>query len=51
MNIGTTREIIFLGDFNGHVGTKVNNQVGRPYGETRINDDGESLIDYAKVTI
>jgi exonuclease III len=40
-NICTTREIILLGDFNGHTGTKVNNQVVGPYGETRINDSGE----------
>ena len=32
VNIGTTREIILLGDFNGHTGTKVNNQVVGPYG-------------------
>jgi len=40
-----TREIILLGDFKGHTGTKVNNQVVGPYGETRINDNGERLID------
>ena len=40
-----TREIILLGDFNGHKGTKVNNQVVGSYGETRINDNGERLID------
>jgi len=34
-----------LGDFNSHTGTKVNNQVVGPYGETRINDNGERLID------
>ena len=45
INIGTTREITRLGDFNGHAGTKVNNQVVGPYGETRINDNGEGLID------
>jgi len=45
INIGTTRKIILLGDFNGHAGTKVNNQVVGPYGETRINDNGECLID------
>ena len=44
INIGTTREIILLGDFNGHTGTKVNDQVVGPYGETRINDNGESLV-------
>jgi endonuclease/exonuclease/phosphatase family metal-dependent hydrolase len=44
-NIGTTREIILLGDFNGHTGKKVNNQVVGPYGESRINDNGERLID------
>jgi len=43
--IGTTREIILLGDFNGHSGTKVNNQVVGPYGERTINDIGERLID------
>ena len=32
INNGTTREIILLGDFNGHTGTKVNNQVVGPYG-------------------
>ena len=45
VNIGMTREIILLGDFNGHTGTKVNNQIVGPYGETRINDNGERLID------
>ena len=44
INIGT-REIILLGDFSGHTGTKVNNQVVGPYGETRLNDNGERLID------
>ena len=48
IKIGTTKEIIFLGDFNGHTGTKVNNQVVGSYGETRINDNGESLIDLCK---
>ena len=33
-----------MGDFNGHTSTKVNNQVVEPYGETRINDNGERLI-------
>ena len=45
INIAITREIILLGDFNGHTGTKVNNQVVAPYGETIINDNGECLID------
>ena len=45
INIGTTGEIILLGDFNGHTGTKVNNQVVGSYGETRINDNGERLTD------
>ena len=45
INIGTTREIILLGDFNGHIGTKLNNQVVGLYGETRLNDNGEHLID------
>ena len=44
INIGTTREIILLGVFNGHTGTKMNNQVVGTYGET-INDNGEHLID------
>ena len=44
INIGT-REIILLGDFNGHTGTKVNNQAVGLYGETRINDNEEHLID------
>ena len=34
-----------MGDFIGCTGTKVNNQVVGPYGETRINDNGEHLID------
>ena len=33
-----------MGDFNGHMGAKLNNQVVGPYGETRINDSGEHLI-------
>jgi len=45
INIGTTREIILLGGFNGHTGTKVNNQVVGPYGERRINCHGERVID------
>ena len=45
INICTTREIILLGDFNGHTGIKVNNQIIGLYGETRINDNGEGLID------
>jgi len=45
VNIGAAREMILLGDFNGHTGTKVNNQVVGSYGETRINDSGEHLID------
>ena len=45
INIGTTREIILLGDFNGHASIKVNNHVVVPYGETRINGNGERLID------
>lgn len=44
VNIGTTREIILLGDFNGRTGIKVNQAVGR-HGETRINDNGERLTD------
>ena len=44
INIGTTREIILWGDFKGHTGTKVNNQVVGPYGETRLNYHGERLI-------
>jgi hypothetical protein len=34
-----------LGDFIDHTGTKVNNRVVGPYGESRINDSGERLID------
>ena len=49
VNIGTTREIILWGDLNGHTGTKVNNQVVGQYGETRINDNGESLIDLCEI--
>ena len=45
INIGTTREVILLGDFNGRTGTKLDNQIVGPYGETRINDNGERLID------
>ena len=45
INIGTTREIIILGDFNGHTDTKLNNQIVVPYGDARISDNGESLID------
>jgi hypothetical protein len=34
-----------LGDFNGHKGRKVNNQIVEPCRETRMNDNGERLID------
>ena len=34
-----------MGDFNGQTGTKVNNQVVGPCGETRINDFWECFID------
>ena len=44
VNIGMTRELILLEDFNGSTGSKVNNQVVGRYGETRINDSGERLI-------
>jgi len=48
IKIGKTREIILLGDFNGCTGTKVNNQVVGPYGETRISDNGKGLIDFSE---
>jgi hypothetical protein len=44
VNIGTTRELILWGDFNGRMGSKVNNQVVGRYGETTIDDSGERLI-------
>jgi hypothetical protein len=45
LNISTKREIILWGDFNGHTGTKVKNQVVGPYGEIKIKDSRERLID------
>jgi len=48
INIGTTTELILLEDFNGHMGTKMNNQVAGTYEETRINDNGEHLIQLCK---
>jgi len=50
VNVGMTREIILLGDFNGHTGTKVNNQVVGSCGETRMTMENALLI-YAKATI
>jgi endonuclease/exonuclease/phosphatase family metal-dependent hydrolase len=44
-NISMTKDIIILGDFNGHAVTKVNNRVVGTYGELWINDNGGLLID------
>ena len=43
-NISNRKEIILLGDFNGHVGSKTNNDIVGPYGGTSTNDNGERLI-------
>ncbi|MBV2145728.1 MAG: hypothetical protein KTM48_03335, partial [Wolbachia endosymbiont of Pissodes strobi] len=44
-DIGDTRDVIMLGDFNSRTGKKINNRVVGPYGEDNINDNGMRLID------
>lgn len=46
-NVGNTREVIMLGDFNGHTGNKIDDKVVGPFGESnaKINDNGIRLID------
>ena len=43
--IGTSREIIVLGDLNGRVGKNTNNIAG-PYGEDNVNDNGNRIITF-----
>ncbi|KAF2898045.1 hypothetical protein ILUMI_08130 [Ignelater luminosus] len=42
--IGSRKEIVILGDFNAHVGSKTNDPVVGPYGENNLNDNGSRLI-------
>ncbi|KAF2883414.1 hypothetical protein ILUMI_22763 [Ignelater luminosus] len=43
--IGSRKEIIILGDFNAHVGSKTNDPVVGPYGENDLNDNCSRLIE------
>ena len=45
--IGYPREIIMMGDFNGRTGSRTWSEVVfvGPYGEDRVNDNGERLIE------
>ncbi|XP_072397944.1 uncharacterized protein [Diabrotica undecimpunctata] len=44
IKVGTSREIILLGDFNSRVGWKLNNKVVGTHGENTRNDNGTRLI-------
>lgn len=44
-DIGNTRDVIVLGDFNSRTGRKINDKVIGPYGEDNINDNGTRLIE------
>jgi len=43
--ISNRKEILLLGDFNGHTGSKTNDVIVGPHGENDVNDNGERLID------
>ena len=45
VEIGNSREILIVGDFNSRTGKKVNNLVVSPFGEEVINDNGDKLVD------
>ncbi|KAK4883377.1 hypothetical protein RN001_006696 [Aquatica leii] len=42
------KEVCLLGDFNARIGKKNNDLVVGRYGENRINDNGQRLIDVCK---
>lgn len=44
--IGSRKEVVLLGDFNAWTGTKVCDKVVGQYGDDRINDSGERLIEF-----
>lgn len=46
LNIGSTREIIILGNFYSRIGKKLNDNVVGPYGEETVNDNETRLIDH-----
>lgn len=53
-DIGNTRELFLLGDFNSRTGREVNNKTVGPYGEEQVNDNRTRLIDicnYNNLTI
>lgn len=52
--IGNSREILLLGDFNSRTGQSRNSKIVSLYGEDQINDNGERLIEvceYNNLTI
>ena len=42
--IGCSREIIVMEEFNGRTGSRNGSEVVGPYGEDRVNGNGERLI-------
>ena len=38
------QKVILAGDFNGRVGSKVDNRIVGPFGEEIVNESGERLI-------
>lgn len=44
-SISNRKEILLLGDLNGHVGCRKNDKIIGPYGDKDVNDNGERLIE------
>ena len=44
-SIASRKEVILLGDFNAHVGSRRGDKVVGPFGVADINDNGERLVD------
>jgi len=47
-DIGSIRELMLLNDFNGRIGTDINNKIMGPYGEKQVHDNSIRLINTCK---
>ena len=45
VNSGSGRQLIIMGNMNGRTGRKTGNTVVDNFGEDRVNDNGERLIE------
>ena len=45
LQVGTTREVIVIGDLNGRVGNRRDCKIVGPFGENVVNDNGNRLIE------